>query len=314
MRLALRRLRRLLILILACRAVLSVILQIEARGAALVFGPIIGRLKKSPLLAWLLRRVLGGKALSRLHGSQDALSDPVFTMRGAPMSDSSVAEMVRKCAPTELWEWWLDACNFRKESPVREHIRRVVTGDEFDQRVNNIFDVLLQRPPGSAAANGLSNGIKPRTALEVDDLIKFSMSITGNIRVMLRQKQSTPLAEPTEDELEWLRKNYHVLFPISQPLDRPLFIAWAKVIFVRRCAKTLIATISNASFGERVNVIRKGLRVNIVVNLKVSLSGRDEDCLLHIHTVAPRSAGKKKSLCLTIDEITEEEVDEDYSP
>ena len=40
---------------------------------------------------------------------------------------------------------------------------------------------------------------------------------------------------------------------------------------------------------ESLSVLKRGLSVNLVVDIIVTLTGSDKDALLHIHTVAPRS-------------------------
>lgn len=286
-----RQLRRLLAFIISCRVLSALVFRLSPLAVCQLFGPTLRRLVQSQLVTGALRTLLGKKMLHQLcfdGPPLSAMSDPFFKMRGGGLltQSGSMKEFMAVVAPQELWEWWLDECGFRSESPIRQKIKCSFGTPHFEQQLQAVFDYLTI--PGYADQQLPARLEQQRSAvMSIEDLLRFHHAVRGNIRVMLHRQQSTPLLNPSEQETNWLQAHFDRLLA---PLDCPTFCAWAKVVLVRRLAKTLAETLKqHATFDERVEEIRKGLCVNVVVDICVTFTGRDEDALLHLHTIAPRS-------------------------
>ena len=118
-------------------------------------------------------------------------------------------------------------------------------------------------------------------SLSAAALVKFSDGIAGSIRpVLASHDKAVDIRPATESEHAFLRDNFDLLFPPSDPLDRSTFHALAKLVLVRRIIKALVS-----DFGGLV-AVQRGLAEPLVVDVRVVLEG---DVVFRVHTVAPKS-------------------------
>lgn len=180
----------------------------------------------------------------------------------------------------ELWEWFVDALSVSPTSPGRARLAAVLSDARTTTQLDETFDELAKRYPREREEDGADDD-DGGVSLSAAALLKFSDGITGSIRPVLAPHDSAVEIQPaSESEHAFLLDNFDLLFPPSDPLDRPTWHALAKLIFVRRIIKALVA-----DFGGLV-AVQRGLAEPLVVDVRVVLDG---DVVFRVHTVAPKS-------------------------
>ena len=234
-----------------------------------------------PLDAWVRRTVrrwldtdgTGGTATA--NGFVDP-SLPIYVV-GA----TSCKQLERRLGK-ELWEWFVDALSVSPTSPGRARLAAVLSDARTTAQLDETFDELAKRYPREGdEGDGGGEDDDGVVSLSAAALVKFSDGITGSIRPVLAPHDSAVEIRPaTESEHAFLLDNFDLLFPPSDPLDRSTWHALAKLIFVRRIIKALVA-----DFGGLV-AVQRGLAEPLVVDVRVVLDG---DVVFRVHTVAPKS-------------------------
>ena len=149
------------------------------------------------------------------------------------------------------------------------------------EALDETFDELAKRYPRGRCEDDDDEGDARAVSLSAEGLIKFSDGIRGSIRnVMALRPEAVAIQPASASEHAFLRDNFDLLFPSTDPLDRSTFHALAKLILVRRIVKALVT-----DFGG-VERIRRGLAEPLVIDVQVVVEG---DVVFRVHTVAPKS-------------------------
>lgn len=184
----------------------------------------------------------------------------------------------------ELWAWFVDALGVSKTSAGRAHLEGVLQSEETRRELDALFDELVTRYPrtGSAEdeASGATGSAPSEPSISAEGLIAFSDGIRGSIRQVMDRSTKVDIKPASAAEHAFLRDNFGLLFPTSDPLDREAFRALAKLILVRRIIKAIVG-----EFGG-LAVIQRGLAEPLVCDVRCFVG---KECVFHVHTVAPKS-------------------------
>jgi len=215
-----------------------------------------------------------------------SFKDPIFEHISAGSSWRVRDEyVVCKTKGLSLWEWYLDKCGFSSSSPIRPYLHQVCHR-ELAPHMEGLFNAFERKPT-------------------TNDLIQISHSLEGKIHALNKPNAQTALVGLDAKEKKFLKKHMRDLFPGSDLEDFGLFSAWVELILLRRILKTVIYTISSKSLLEGIAFLKDGLRINMVVNLSLTVQGHDGTPYhMRIHTVTPRSKGR-----LSFIEESEEDMD-----
>ncbi len=217
------------------------------------------------------RRLLEGEGGATADGFADP-SLPIYVI-GA----TSCKALERRLGK-ELWEWFVDVLRVSTTSPGRARLAAVLSDARTVKGLDETFDELVKRYPREDEDDEDDDRA---VSLSAAALVKFSDGIAGSIRPVLAPHDKTVDIRPaTESEHAFLRDNFNLLFPPSDPLDRSTFHALAKLVLVRRIIKALVS-----DFGGLV-AVQRGLAEPLVVDVRVVLDG---DVVFRVHTVAPKS-------------------------
>ncbi|CAE7811611.1 unnamed protein product, partial [Symbiodinium necroappetens] len=165
---------------------------------------------------------------------------------------------------SESWEDFLDAFQFPKGSPIRQHIRQLFSREDLDAQFQRLFDVLCT---GST--------------MNRHDFEHFSRGIQGHLHILTDKKTKIALLSPTQEDLQWIAANFEKAFPEERPLNRQNFPDVAKLVLLRRVVRTLIEFVG-------IDHIQGGMAAPLVVDIAVNL-GSAKGPPFRIHTVAPSS-------------------------
>lgn len=183
----------------------------------------------------------------------------------------------------ELWAWFVDALGVAKTSAGRAHLAGVLQSEETRRELDALFDELARRYPGAGEACGEASDADSspsERSISAEGLIAFSNGIRGSIRQVMDRSKKVDIKPASEAEHAFLRDNFELLFPPSDPLDREAFRALAKLILVRRIIKGIVG-----EFGG-LAVIQRGLAEPLVCDVRCFVG---QECVFHVHTVAPKS-------------------------
>ena len=181
----------------------------------------------------------------------------------------------------ELWVWFVDAIGIGRASAGRARLTSVLRDARTTEALDETFDELAKRYPRGRCEDDDDEGDARAVSLSAEGLIKFSDGIRGSIRnVMALRPEAVAIQPASASEHAFLRDNFDLLFPSTDPLDRSTFHALAKLILVRRIVKALVT-----DFGG-VERIRRGLAEPLVIDVQVVVEG---DVMFRVHTVAPKS-------------------------
>ena len=181
----------------------------------------------------------------------------------------------------ELWVWFVDAIGIGRASAGRARLTSVLRDARTTEALDETFDELAKRYPRGRCEDDDDEGDARAVSLSAEGLIKFSDGIRGSIRnVMALRPEAVAIQPASASEHAFLRDNFDLLFPSTDPLDRSTFHALAKLILVRRIVKALVT-----DFGG-VERIRRGLAEPLVIDVQVVVEG---DVVFRVHTVAPKS-------------------------
>jgi len=227
-------------------------------------------------LRGVARRWLGLGASERASGAFVDPSLPIYVV-GA----TSCRALERRLGK-ELWVWFVDAIGIGRASAGRARLTSVLRDARTTEALDETFDELAKRyPQRGDDDDGDDESDERAVSLSAEGLIKFSDGIRGSIRhVMAVRPEAVAIQPASASEHAFLRDNFDLLFPSSDPLDRSTFHALAKLILVRRIVKALVK-----DFGG-VERIRCGLSEPLVIDVQVVVEG---DVVFRVHTVAPKS-------------------------
>ena len=230
-------------------------------------------------MAMSARAALDARARRALEGeggaSADGFADPSLPIY---VVGATSCKALERRLGKELWEWFVDALRVSPTSPGRARLAAVLSDARTVKGLDETFDELVKRYPREDEDDEDDDRA---VSLSAAALVKFSDGIAGSIRpVLAPHDKAVDIRPATESEHAFLRDNFDLLFPPSDPLDRSTFHALAKLVLVRRIIKALVS-----DFGGLV-AVQRGLAEPLVVDVRVVLDG---DVVFRVHTVAPKS-------------------------
>jgi len=165
-----------------------------------------------------------------------------------------------------------------ESSPVRPFIKDLFSR-QVAQKLPIVFDAFLQWGVPAPQPNTLT----------LQQLLHFSRSIKGTVHAMLGKGQSISIRKPPEMELQWIRDHFNILFINSHPLDQSTFRKWVEMVIVRRVVITLLEHLGRGNWMARIAALRRGLSVNVVIELVIEDPRDPTQSLMRVHAVAPRT-------------------------
>jgi len=213
---------------------------------------------------------------ARLDNAFARIADPVLPATDYKLVPFGV--LANQIAPLEPWELWMNSCGFLESCPVRPFIKDLFSGPVV-QKLSVVFDAFSQWDVPAIQSNTLT----------LQQLLHFSRSIKGTMHALLCKSRKIPIRRPPELEFQWIRDHFSILFTTAHPLDQSTFRKWAEMIIVRRVVITLLEHLGRRNWMTRIAALRRGLSVNVVIELVIEDPRDPEQLLMRVRTVAPRT-------------------------